>query len=93
MNFDGIVSTLVQAVQRHGGTISQRTNPSVIAELENRLSFRIPYFYRELIDNYEFLPLEIGSLDFFGAFGARDDPDDTGSYDPVCVDLSYSWID
>jgi hypothetical protein len=82
------------------------------------IAFRVrqlPYFYRRLIDNYEFLPFEIGSLEFFGAFGAKDDPDDiscrlfldpafvsillpgrlfhfarphTGSYDPVCVDLS-----
>src|SRR5688572_6068197 len=115
MDPEAIVSTFIEVVRRHGGTISPRTSPSVTGELEKRLSFRLPYCYRCLIDNYEFLPSEIGSLEFFGAFGAKDDPDDiscrlfldpalvsillpgrlfhfarpnTGSYDPVCVDLS-----
>jgi hypothetical protein len=76
MYSDQIVSTFVEAARCHGGTISPRTSPSVSAELEARLSFRLPHFYRKLIDSYEFLPFAIGSVEFFGAFGSRDDPDD-----------------
>ena len=115
MDSDQIVLAFVEAVRRHGGTISTRAIPSVATELELRLSFPLPYFYRHLIDGYEYLPFEIGNLEFFGAFGAKHDRDDiscrlfldpafvsvllphrffhfaqlnTGSYDPVCVDLS-----
>src|SRR5437879_474683 len=75
MYSDQIVSTFVEAARCHGGTISPRTSPSVSAELEARLSFRLPHFYRKLIDSYEFLPFAIGLVEFFGAFGSRDDPD------------------
>ena len=71
-----IVSTFIEAVQRNGGTISPRTSPSVTAELETRLSFRLSYLYCELIDTYEFFPFEIGLLEFSGAFGCNDDPND-----------------
>jgi len=73
---DKIVSMFIEAVQSHGGTVSPRIGPSVAAELEARLAFRLPCFYRKLIDAYEFLPFEIGSLEFFGASGAKNDPDD-----------------
>ena len=76
MDIDKIISTFVESVQRNGGTISLRTIPSVVNELEERLSFRLPYSYRRLILTYEFLPFEIGALQFFGAFGAKDDPGD-----------------
>ena len=65
MDSGKIVSTFIEPVERNGGTISPRTSPSVTAELETRLSFRLPY---ELVDTYEFFPFEIGLLEFFGAF-------------------------
>jgi hypothetical protein len=115
MDSDKLILTFIEAVQRRGGTISPRTSPSMAGDLETRLSFGLPYLYRKLIDAYEFFPFEIGSIEFFGSFGGKDDPDDissrlfldpafvsvllpgrlfhfarpaTGSYDPLCVDLS-----
>ena len=76
MDADGIVLSFVETVRRQGGTISSRITPSGVRELEKRLSFPLPYFYRRLIDGHEFLPFEIGGLEFYGAFGAQNDPDD-----------------
>jgi hypothetical protein len=115
MDSDEIVLKFVEAVRAQGGTIYTRTSPSPVGEIERRLSFPLPHFYRRLIAGYEYFPFTIGNLVFFGAFGEKSDPDDiacklfldpafvstllparlfhfarpdTGSYDPVCVDLS-----
>jgi len=79
MDSDKLILTFIEAVQRRGGTISPRTSPSMAGDLETPLSFGLPYLYRKLIDAYEFFPFEIGSIEFFGSFGGKDDPDDISS--------------